>query len=91
MGAPHPAAGFSVELSVDGAKAGGGRRALFLPGGSPSRTLTLPVPNGAGARCRTLAVFLRVRPRPAGWVGDTQWVPPLLAQRCVPPPPPTGR
>ncbi|GAB0201407.1 integrin alpha-5 [Grus japonensis] len=51
--------GFEVELSVDGAKAGGTRRALFLPGGQPTRTLTLAVPNGAGARCRTMAVFLR--------------------------------
>ncbi|XP_055553028.1 integrin alpha-5 isoform X1 [Falco cherrug] len=51
--------GFTVELSMDGAKAGGGRRALFLPGGQPTRTLTLPVPNGAGTRCHTMAVFLR--------------------------------
>ncbi|XP_074905627.1 integrin alpha-5 isoform X2 [Buteo buteo] len=51
--------GFAVELSVDAAKAGGGRRALFLRGGQPTRTLTLPVPNGAGTRCRTMAIFLR--------------------------------
>ncbi|KAM6307914.1 LOW QUALITY PROTEIN: integrin alpha-5 [Podargus strigoides] len=51
--------GFAVELSVDGAKAGGARRALLLPGGHPTRTLALAVPNGAGTRCHTLAVFLR--------------------------------
>ncbi|XP_069735493.1 LOW QUALITY PROTEIN: integrin alpha-5 [Phaenicophaeus curvirostris] len=51
--------GFLVELSLDGAKPGGARRALFLGGGHPTRALRVPVPNGGGPRCRTLAVFLR--------------------------------
>ncbi|XP_062470422.1 integrin alpha-5-like, partial [Pezoporus occidentalis] len=51
--------GFSVELSVDTAKGGGSRRALLLPGGVPTRSLTLPVPNGSGARCHSAALFLR--------------------------------
>ncbi|XP_063997079.1 integrin alpha-5 isoform X2 [Pogoniulus pusillus] len=50
---------FAVELTVDGAKAGGGRRALFLPEGAPSRSLVVPVPNGAGARCHSMAIYLR--------------------------------
>ncbi|XP_076220265.1 integrin alpha-5-like, partial [Aptenodytes patagonicus] len=36
--------GFAVELSVDGAKAGGARRALFLPGGSPPAPSPCPSP-----------------------------------------------
>ncbi|XP_030822839.1 integrin alpha-5 [Camarhynchus parvulus] len=57
--------GLALELSVDGAKAGGARRALFLGGGaggappSPTRNLSLEVPNGGSPRCRTLPVFLR--------------------------------
>ncbi|XP_068853607.1 LOW QUALITY PROTEIN: integrin alpha-5 [Aphelocoma coerulescens] len=57
--------GLALELSVDGAKAGGARRALFLGGGpggappSPTRNLSLEVPNGGTPRCRTLGVFLR--------------------------------
>ncbi|XP_066423652.1 integrin alpha-5 [Molothrus aeneus] len=57
--------GLVLELSVDGAKPGGARRALFLGGGaggappSPTRNLTLEVPNGGTPRCRTLPVFLR--------------------------------
>lgn len=51
--------GFAVELSLDALKAPGGRRALFVGGREPTRSLALPVPNGGGARCRTMAVFLR--------------------------------
>ncbi|KAF4788775.1 integrin alpha-5-like protein [Turdus rufiventris] len=57
--------GLALELTVDAAKAGGSRRALFLGGGaggappSPTRNLTLEVPNGGTPRCRTLGVFLR--------------------------------
>ncbi|XP_039243266.1 integrin alpha-5-like [Pipra filicauda] len=58
--------GLAVDLTVDGLKAGGGRRALFLggggaaqPGPSPTRSLTLVVPNGGTPQCRTLPVVLR--------------------------------
>ncbi|XP_039570632.1 LOW QUALITY PROTEIN: integrin alpha-5-like, partial [Passer montanus] len=57
--------GLALELSADGAKAGGARRALFLGGGaggappSPTRNLTLEVPNGGTPRCHTLPVILR--------------------------------
>ncbi|XP_074386789.1 integrin alpha-5 [Zonotrichia albicollis] len=57
--------GLALELSVDGARPGGARRALFLGGGaggappSPTRNLSLEVPNGGSPRCRTLPVFLR--------------------------------
>ncbi|NXX42171.1 ITA5 protein, partial [Tricholaema leucomelas] len=56
---PPPPPDFAVELTVDGAKAGGGRRALFLPEGAPSRSLIVAVPNGAGARCHSMAIYLR--------------------------------
>ncbi|CAN0009994.1 unnamed protein product [Bubo scandiacus] len=36
-----------------------GRHLPGTIGFAPTRTLTLPVPNGAGTRCRTLAAFLR--------------------------------
>ncbi|KAM3657361.1 LOW QUALITY PROTEIN: integrin alpha-5 [Ammospiza maritima maritima] len=57
--------GLALELSVDGARPGGARRALFLGGGaggappSPTRNLSLEVPNGGSPRCHTLPVFLR--------------------------------
>ena len=57
---PPPPPGFAVELTLDGLKAPGGRRALFMGGREPSLSLAVPVPNGAGARCHSMAVFLRV-------------------------------
>lgn len=51
--------GFAVELTLDGLKAPGGRRALFLGGREPTLSQTVPVPNGAGGRCHSMAVFLR--------------------------------
>uniref|UniRef100_A0A8C6ZPY7 Integrin subunit alpha 5 n=1 Tax=Nothoprocta perdicaria TaxID=30464 RepID=A0A8C6ZPY7_NOTPE len=52
--------GFAVELSLDGLKGKGAvKRALFVSGRRPALALALDVPNGAGARCRDLRVYLR--------------------------------
>ncbi|XP_068777719.1 integrin alpha-5 [Struthio camelus] len=51
---------FVVELSLDGLKAKGAvKRALFLAGRQPVLTLPLAVPNGAGAQCRDMKIYLR--------------------------------
>ncbi|XP_064354742.1 integrin alpha-5 isoform X2 [Dromaius novaehollandiae] len=52
--------GFTVELSLDGLKAKGAvKRALFLAGRQPALALPLAVPNGAGAQCRDMRIYLR--------------------------------
>ena len=68
---PPPPPGFAVELTLDGLKAPGGRRALFMGGREPSLSLAVPVPNGAGARCHSMAVFLRVWG--GGGLGVLRW------------------
>ncbi|XP_025920124.1 integrin alpha-5-like, partial [Apteryx rowi] len=52
--------GFTVELSLDGLKAKGAvKRALFLAGRQPALALPLAVPNGAGAQCHDMKIYLR--------------------------------